>query len=216
MQWILLWIVVITIALGWKYPLLGFSVPVVMLAGLVGSLYNGRYVCGNLCPRGGFFDRIMSKLSRNKGIPKIFRNSILRGTIFFALMGFMFYRLMQDPLNIYHWGYVFWVMCVITTAIGVALALIWHPRGWCSFCPMGTMQSVIGGGKNQLEIDADACVKCGLCEKNCPFDLTIYSYGSEGHLPDRDCLKCSECVISCPKDALQWPGSRSTNQSSAG
>ena len=32
-QWILLWIMVVTISLGWKYPLLGFSAPVVMLTG---------------------------------------------------------------------------------------------------------------------------------------------------------------------------------------
>ncbi len=204
-QWSLLWIVIITIALGWKYPVLGFSVPLVMLAGFIGSLFNGRYVCGNLCPRGAFFDRIMSVPSPQREIPRIFRNMVLRGVIFIGLMGFMTYRLLQNPSDIYHWGYVFWQMCVITTGIGIVLALIVHQRAWCSFCPIGTLQSAVGGGKNQLKIDSDACIECGLCEKNCPFDLTIFSYKNQGCLPDRDCLKCSECISVCPKNALKWP-----------
>ena len=39
-QWLLVPIVVITLALGWKYPVLGFVVPVVMLMGIVGGLFN--------------------------------------------------------------------------------------------------------------------------------------------------------------------------------
>ncbi|MFC1736814.1 4Fe-4S binding protein [Candidatus Hydrogenedentota bacterium] len=65
-QWCLLPIVLITIGLGWKYPLLGFSVPVVMTAGFVGGIFRGRYVCGNLCPRGSFFDRILLRVSRGR------------------------------------------------------------------------------------------------------------------------------------------------------
>jgi len=46
-----LWpVVVIVIAFGWHYPLLGFSVPVVMLMGAAGGVLRGRYVCGHLCP----------------------------------------------------------------------------------------------------------------------------------------------------------------------
>ncbi len=59
-----LWpIVVIVIAFGWHYPWLGYSVPVVMLMGMVGGFVRGRYVCGHLCPRGAFFDHIMPRLS---------------------------------------------------------------------------------------------------------------------------------------------------------
>ena len=59
-----LWpIVVIVIAFGWQYPWLGYSVPVVMLMGMVGGFVRGRYVCGYLCPRGAFFDHIMPRLS---------------------------------------------------------------------------------------------------------------------------------------------------------
>ena len=65
-QWILAPVVVIVISLGWKYPFLGFSVPLVMLTGMVLGFFRGRYTCGNLCPRGGFFDRMIAPLSRNR------------------------------------------------------------------------------------------------------------------------------------------------------
>ncbi len=58
-QWFLVPVVIISIALGWKFPWLGFSVPIVMLMGAIINIKKGRYGCGNLCPRGNFFDRIM-------------------------------------------------------------------------------------------------------------------------------------------------------------
>lgn len=204
-QWCLLPIVLITIGLGWKYPLLGFSVPIVMLTGLAGGLINGRYVCGNLCPRGSFLDRVIPHISPNKHIPSFLRNMLFRWIVFAALMGFLVFRISRNPSDIYHWGKVFWVMCVITTGIGVVLGVLIRPRAWCSFCPIGTMQNALGGHKNQLRIDTDLCVGCKKCQKVCPLDLDVASHKEGGVVRERDCLKCSECIVTCPKDALTWP-----------
>ncbi|MEW6427558.1 MAG: 4Fe-4S binding protein [Thermodesulfobacteriota bacterium] len=210
-QWLLLPIVVVTIGLGWKYPLLGYSVPVVMLTGLVGSMFRGRWVCGNLCPRGSFLDRLMPSFRPRPAIPAPLRSPAFRWSAFALLMGFLLYRGFQHPADPLHWGNVFWVMCVVTTALALVLALLYHPRTWCSFCPMGTMQSVIGGSKGQLRIDADACRGCRLCEKSCSFDLAIVAHRDSGRLPSRDCLKCSECIAACPTGALSWPGPAGDN-----
>ena len=204
-QWCLMPIVLITIGLGWKYPLLGFSVPVVMLAGLVGSLIRGRYVCGNLCPRGSFIDRVVSLVSRKKHIPDFFRNMSLRWLVFAAMMGFMAFRISRNPAEIDHWGRVFWLMCVITTSIAVVLGIAIHPRSWCAFCPMGTMQSALGGGKHLLQIAPALCRECRLCERACPIDLAIVEHKDRRYLLDRDCLKCPECTAACPHGALSWP-----------
>ena len=201
-QWGLLWIVLITLGLGWWFPWLGFSVPLVMLAGIVGSLFNGRYVCGNLCPRGSFYDRIMAPLSKRRPIPQWFRSPTLRWTLFALLMGLMLFRIMQNPLDPMHWGRVFWVMCVVTTAIGLPLALLIHPRSWCSFCPIGTAQSAIGGRRNQLRIDRHLCRSCALCESACPMGLSIVKHKDTGTVSEPDCLRCSECIAVCPVDAL--------------
>jgi hypothetical protein len=56
----------------------------------------------------------------------------------------MVFRVSQNPGDWRHWGKTFWMMCVITTAIGVVLGILLHPRTWCAFCPMGTLQGALG------------------------------------------------------------------------
>ena len=204
-QWALAPIVFLVIALGWKYPYLGYTVPVVMILGMIGGLFRGRYVCGNLCPRGGFFDRIMPLASRVQAIPVILRNRVFRWLVFAALMGVMVWRASLDPANPEHWGRVFWLMCVVTTLIGVVLAFFFHPRTWCTFCPIGTVQAAVGGHRGQLRLNAATCRTCHLCEKVCPMNLPIVTHRTTGVVNEPDCLRCSECVLACPAQSLTWP-----------
>lgn len=203
-QWILAPIVIIVIGLGWKYPWMGYMVPLVMMMGIVGSLFDGRFVCGHFCPRGGFFDRMVSRISPKKPIPIFLRNITFRWILFSLMMGFMVFRIAQNPGDPNHWGLVFWMICVVTTAIGLIMAFLIHPRSWCSICPMGTMQNAIGGGKNQLHIEGESCRSCHLCEKACPMNLPIVKYKDDKIINERDCLHCSECVAVCPKSILHW------------
>jgi len=204
-QWTLAPITLIVIALGWKYPLLGFAVPLVMIVGIVGGVINGRYVCGHLCPRGGFYDRMISPLSPGRPIPRFLKKALLRWALVFLLMGFMVFRILQNPGDVYHWGRVFWLMCVVTTGVGVVLGVFLHQRSWCSFCPIGTIQNAMGGRKNQLLIDAERCRECAACEKVCPIGLPIVRHKLEGVVNEPDCLKCPECIKVCPAQALRWP-----------
>lgn len=203
-QWLLAPIVVITLALGWKYSWLGFAVPAAMLTGIAGGFMRGRYVCGNLCPRGSFFDRLIASLAARREIPALLRSMPLRWGVFALLMGFMAWRLAANPADLNHWGLVFWSMCAITTAVGVVLALTFHPRSWCAVCPVGTLSSAVGGGRYQLVIDP-SCRECGKCEQSCTFDLPIVRHKGAGVVQERDCLKCSVCALSCPRGALRWP-----------
>lgn len=203
-QWCLAWVVIVTIGLGWKYSILGFSVPVVMLTGMVGGFFNGRYVCGNLCPRGSFFDRFIRPISFARPIPAFLRATPLRWVILVLMMGFMVWRIAQNPGDWRHWGKTFWLMCVITTAVGLVLGILIHPRTWCAFCPIGTLQNVLGGHKHRLLIDAAKCKQCRICEKACPFALSIVADKDKGRLTTPDCLKCSECLAVCPAKALSW------------
>jgi len=199
-----LWaIVVITIVGGLFWPLLGFVVPVVMLTGIIGGFFKGRYVCGWLCPRGAFLDRILRPISPAREIPAWLRGRLLRWVIFGLLMGFMVWQISLSPGDVYHWGRVFVRICIITTAIGVALAVFVHPRTWCSFCPMGTMQSAVGGSRAPLKMDR-GCIECRACERACPMNLTIVGQQEDGVLKLPDCLKCGECVVTCPKRVLHF------------
>ena len=207
-RWALVVPVIITLTLGWTYPLLGFIVPATMLLGIFVGAFRGRYVCGNLCPRGAFLDKIIAPISFKRRIPKALSDIYFRWTLFILLMGLMTYRILLDPTNIRHWGSVFVLMCFVTTVIAVAFGVALRARTWCAFCPMGTMQMALGAGKYQLRVDKN-CVSCNVCSKACPFEIKVESYKKVGKITDKDCLKCYKCISACPKKAIKKPIKRS-------
>jgi polyferredoxin len=198
-------IAVITIAIGWMYPIIGFVVPVVMGIGLTVGIIRGRYTCGNICPRGAFYNAWLQKVSMHKKIPSFLKKIPFRWSILFLLMGFMAFRILQNPGSVTHLGFTFWTMCAVTTLIGIVLGILYKPRAWCSFCPIGTLQNTFGGHRNKLRIDSSKCINCKKCEKHCPLNLGIVSHKEKGVLEERDCLKCRVCSTVCPKQALEVP-----------
>lgn len=204
-KWLLSLVMVTVIALGWKYPLLGFVVPATMISGVLGGLARGRWVCGNACPRGSFLDTWLNLVSADRGIPDILKSQSFRWLTLSALMSLMVFRLAQNVGSVAHWGYVFWQMCLLTTLIALGLGLRYASRSWCSFCPVGTMASSLGGEKYALRIDS-SCMACGACEKRCPMQLDIVRHKNHGNLREKDCLKCSKCLDACPgNQVLSWP-----------
>ena len=142
----IIWITVpVTIIVGQWFPLVGFVVPAVMVSAVFTSYYKrGRYFCATFCPRGAFYDKVVVHVSPKRKAPLWFRSAPFRWGIVVLLMGFMVYQISLNPGDPEHWGRVFVQICLVTTAVGVALALFTHPRSWCSFCPMGTIQGSIG------------------------------------------------------------------------
>lgn len=199
----LLLLVPVVIIGGWWYPYLGFLVPAVMVMGMVGGFFRGRWVCGWACPRGGFLERVMSHLSFRLGIPRFLRNYAFRWVLFGVLMGFMVWRLLLNPGDPEHWGRVFWLMCTITTSIGIILAVLFWPRTWCAFCPVGTFASTVGGHKQPLQIE-EGCRECKACERACPLTLPIVKYKDTCELGEKDCLRCGECIAACQFDILHF------------
>jgi polyferredoxin len=203
-RWALAGIMLTVIAIGWKYPALGFIVPLAMVTGIAGSFSRGRYVCGNLCPRGSFYDTVFRLMGGTRRIPELVQRPAFRWTVLAGLMGFMALQIARKPADPLHWGYVFWLACVLTTAVGVVFGTVYRARTWCAFCPVGTMAATFGGGNHQLQI-AETCRSCGVCEGSCPMGFVIAEHREVGILPHRDCLKCSACVDSCSRSALNWP-----------
>ena len=204
-KWLLGLIMVAVIALGWRYPLLGFVVPAAMTAGIIGGFMKGRWVCGNACPRGSFLDSWFSFVAGDRKFPHVLKSGMFRWTILSALMGFMVFRLFQNPTSFDHWGIVFWQMCVVTTIAAIGLGVRYSARSWCSICPVGTLASTAGKGKYPLQVSS-TCKACGLCEKSCPMKLEVARYRHIGKSEEKDCIKCSECINSCPHNSvLSWP-----------
>ncbi|NLF31231.1 MAG: 4Fe-4S binding protein [Planctomycetes bacterium] len=200
-QWVLLWLAVLVLVLGWRVPALGFLVPATMLAGMIGGLFAGRWVCGNLCPRGAFFDRLIAPLGRGRPVPAWLKRMPVRWALLAGLMGFMVYRISRDAGDWSHWGRVFWMMCLITTAVGVVGGIVYHGRFWCTFCPVGTFANAVGGGRRRPVI-APACRACGACAPACPMKIDVAACREDGAVTDRDCLRCGECTSACPFGAV--------------
>ena len=192
----------VIIIAGQFFPLLGLIMFGCMALAIGISFFKGRYFCGNLCPRGAFYETYLRKLSKNKAVPELFDKTWFR--IFWVLflmgmMGFRAYRSAGDP---YLLGSSLVQMITMTVFIGVLLGLYYDSRVWCRFCPMGTMTNWIGGKKDPITIDRQTCIDCNTCARVCPMDIPAYEYKSTGKVEHRDCIKCEACIVSCPKKSL--------------
>lgn len=203
-KWLLASVVVLVLGLAWRYPLLGFVVPVVVVSGLGTSIFRGRYFCGNGCPRGAFLDSLPVPVKRWKRLPTLFKNPWFRWTVVVVLFSLMIGRGLQHPASLAHWGTLFWQMCLVTTIAALLLAVFYRPRAWCAVCPVGTLQEALGGHRYQYRI-AETCTGCGLCEKNCPLSLSIATPHAPGIIDASDCLKCGRCLTLCPAGAIEKP-----------
>lgn len=215
------WLITVLIAIGglWQ-PKLGLLVLFIMSGLMITSFFTGRYWCGNICPHGSLFDKILLPISKNRFIPPFLKSRpMIIG--FFIFFMFNFGRKMINVFN--NWGtYDFldklgllfvntYLMVLIT---GGLMAIFVTPRTWCQFCPMGTMQkfSYFLGKKTGITkktdkkitiSDPSLCRDCGLCSKVCPFQLEPHKNWNENNQFDNiNCIKCSTCVEYCPVKIL--------------
>jgi ferredoxin len=49
----------------------------------------------------------------------------------------------------------------------------------CGACIAGCESGAIREGETQSIIDAELCVECGTCERNCPFEAIIFVEDTE-------------------------------------
>jgi polyferredoxin len=190
---------------GWFYPLLGYFIPICMVGGISIAFFYGRKWCDWYCPRGSFFDSAIGLISPGKQIPALFKSLPTRITMLTILMSVLTVQIIRYWPDPYKIGMVFVVMLTITTALALILAIIYHPRVWCCFCPIGSISNWVGKGKRPVQIDSALCIDCKLCGKVCPIQVSPYKFKGSGteKVLDGDCLKCGLCTAACPKKALK-------------
>jgi polyferredoxin len=212
-QW--LWMVMAAVIVGGAfYPLIGLAVAICFLGAILSGPFFGRKWCGTLCPRGNFWDRIMSKVIRKPKMPAWAKNRAVRVGVLVLLMGAMTTQLAFAWGDWEAVGRVFVILLTVTTAVGVFMALSGHQRAWCKVCPAGTMAYWLGRGEGQqLTIDEPQCRDCGACGAVCPMDLTPQEMAAAEGPTHADCLKCSACVNRCPANVLSLEPGRSSDSS---
>ena len=189
---------------GWFWPLLGYFIPLCMLLGIGIGVWRGRKWCDWYCPRGSFFDSLIKPISPKKEISLFFKGLPLRIGMLSFLMLMMTIQIIKRWPDPYKIGMFFVILLTVTTIVGLILALIFHQRTWCCFCPIGSMASWIGRRRYPLKIDFNLCTECELCYKACPIQVAPFKFKKDGLelVKDGDCLKCGLCVSTCPKKAL--------------
>ncbi len=174
-----------------------------MVAPILVSIFRGRFWCGNLCPRGSFYDHVVSKFSNHKKVPKFLKSGLFRAFMVVFMMSMFSLGIYKNWGDLYGIGMVFYRIIVITTIVGIILSLMYNHRTWCNFCPMGTIASVISRiskSNHNMQISS-ACVSCKVCEKKCPLGIVPYEY-KEKILSHPDCISCGKCMTVCPKHAI--------------
>ena len=137
----LYWILLIYLVVGYFWPVIGFLAIICMIAPVAFAVRKGRWWCGNACPRGNFYDRVLTKYSPHRPIPVFVRTKgfrIFMVMFIFTMFGIQMSRAWGDWNDM---GRVFWTIILITTIVGVTLSFIYAPRTWCSFCPMGSLSA---------------------------------------------------------------------------
>jgi polyferredoxin len=174
-----------------------------MIGGLVPAFFVGRKWCDWACARGSFFESLIATFAGDRPVPKLFRSMGFRVAIMSVLFATFGYRITQLWGDWAALGGFFVTFLTATTVVGIVLGIIYQPRSWCAFCPIGTLSKFAGAGKKPLLI-TDACVGCKACESVCPMDIEIASYAGQGVVADADCLKCGACIEKCPVGALSF------------
>ncbi|SMB79211.1 4Fe-4S binding domain-containing protein [Desulfonispora thiosulfatigenes DSM 11270] len=215
------WLFTILVAIGGLWvPKLGLLVLAIMASLMISGFFTGRYWCGNFCPHGSLFDKILLPYSKNRNIPKFLKSR----TFIVLFFIFFMYNFTRRILNAFDaWGtytfpdklgFVLVATYLVVLVVGGTLALFTTPRTWCQFCPMGSIQKAthalgrVSGVSKKTEkkltiSNKDACLNCGKCAKVCPFQLKPYlNFTENNQFNNLNCIKCSTCIENCPKDLL--------------
>ena len=117
----LYWILLVYLIVGFFYPVIGFLALICMIAPVAFAVRRGRWWCGNACPRGNFYDRVLSKYSPHRPIPEFVRRRgfrIFMVMFIFTMFGVQMYRAWGDWNAM---GRVFWIIILVTTIEGIKI-----------------------------------------------------------------------------------------------
>jgi len=124
-----------------RFGILGLvclSIPLVL-----SLLGYGRVHCSHICPRGSFFGKVVKFISIGHKLPSYFRSQEFK----VGLLIFMIICMTGNVLRFFpDWIAMANGMFQIMTGsliIGIVFGIIFKPRSWCTFCPIGYASGLI-------------------------------------------------------------------------
>lgn len=209
-----------SVAAGLKHQISLYVIGFLMLIGTIG----GRFVCGWLCPF-GFFQELLYKIPSKKFrmpkflnafkyfflavfvllLPALFTNEVGIGLPYFCKYicpaGTLEAGIPLTISNIALRGAIgilyYWKLILLGVTIILSILI---SRPFCrAVCPLGAIYSLFNPiSFYKMNVDSKKCIKCDICNKNCPVDIKIYENAN-----NPECVRCGKCVEKCPTKAIE-------------
>jgi len=85
-------------------------------------------------------------------------------------------------------------------------------RGFCHyFCWMAPFMIIGRKIRNigrwpslGIKAQAEKCIDCKSCSKNCPMSLDVNSMVKNQHMENIECILCGTCIDICPKKVINY------------
>ncbi|HPE19599.1 MAG TPA: 4Fe-4S binding protein [Tenuifilaceae bacterium] len=189
-----------------------FSGPVLhyLIAKIGGTFLFGRGWCGWACWTTMVLDFFPWMKPQNERLKYW---GILRYVHFFAalvLVLVLWFVYQMRDFDKHSTVELYWLIVgnIAYFAFAIILAAILKDnRAFCKYvCPIPTLMKP--GARFsvwKIEIDAEKCVECELCEQHCPMNVKLLSYMREGkRVVSTECVACQQCVNICPEGAVRY------------
>jgi ferredoxin-type protein NapH len=185
------------------------------------ALFVGRLWCGWVCPAGAlqeFGMPINNRPVRGK------RLDWVKWLIWVPWIGAIAvlairaggYRAL-DPLYNLESGITveqpFWyIIYYIVIVVFLGLSVILGRRAGChTICWMAPFMILGHKIRNlfrwpslRLKTDADACIDCERCTRECPMSLDVHGMVRSDSMENSECILCGSCVDICPKGVIHY------------
>ncbi|QGU94438.1 4Fe-4S dicluster domain-containing protein [Clostridium bovifaecis] len=181
-------------------------------------LFGRRWQCSTLCLFNGFAAEVFAPAIPLIGKPKEVNQRILK---IFSVLRWIF-------LSIALFFTLWWILFLSGVPIGGSVKAIgkienykylstellmamffWVAfigRGYCYYCPLGTVLGLIGRAAGQkITTDKAKCIQCNQCNKACPMSIDIKDKAKDGkEVTSLSCVGCGHCVDTCPTRTLSY------------
>jgi hypothetical protein len=135
-SWIItiVWMIIANI---WKpFGLFGF---VCMFTPVIIALSGrGKMHCARICPRGSFIGTFAKKIFLGLKRPAMMNTAAFRWILWGIMMGsFISLVIYSIPRGVFFLGNTVLIFMEAATILGFISGILFTPRAWCTWCPMG-------------------------------------------------------------------------------
>lgn len=192
------------------------AISIVVLVGTF--LFGRRFQCSTICLFNGFAAEIFEPAIPLIGKKKVFKPKTLK---FLGIIRWL-------SLAVALFFVIYWVLLLLGVKlpwdsnsiakaetykylaadllIAIFFWIAFMGRGYCYYCPLGTVLSLFSKIANQrITTDNTKCIRCNKCNKACPMSIDIVSKAVVGQpVKDIRCVGCAHCVDECPTENLSY------------